>query len=75
MTDSFARAERDWLAPPEPDGTAVYECCLCGEPICGGEEYLETEGGRLCPECLDSVTIREFAGTILKMTTNIAYTD
>ena len=42
---SFTRAESDWLRPPEYDDRAVYECCLCGEGICAGEEYLETGEG------------------------------
>lgn len=75
MKDIFARAEGNWLTPPEKEPETVYECCLCGEAICAGEEYLDTGEGVLCPDCLDAVTIREFATAVLKMTTNIAYTD
>lgn len=42
MRDRFARAEGNWLTPPEKEPETVYECCLCGEAICAGEEYLET---------------------------------
>lgn len=71
----MARAETAWLRPPEPAGRAVASCCLCGEDICSGEEYLETELGRLCLACLEELTVREFAGTVLGLTTTIAYTD
>ena len=66
---SFTRAESDWLRPPEYDDRAVYECCLCGEGICAGEEYLETGEGMVCPTCLDDLTVREFASTVLRLTT------
>lgn len=73
--DKFARAEAAWLTPPEQIPEIIYECCLCGAEICSGEEYLETCEGMLCPECLDSVTIREFARTVLGTTTTTAYKD
>lgn len=73
--DKLARAERAWLCPPEQTLQVVYECCLCGEEICVSEEFLETCEGMLCRACLDSATVREFAGTVLGLTTNIAYTD
>ncbi|WP_293720141.1 hypothetical protein [uncultured Phascolarctobacterium sp.] len=72
---SFARAEADWLRPPEKDYGAVYDCCLCGETICTGEEYLETCAGMVCSCCLDGLTAREFACALLGSTTTIAYTD
>ena len=65
---SFTRAESDWLRPPEYDDRAVYECCLCGEGIWPGE-------GMVCPTCLDDLTVREFASTVLRLTTTIACTD
>ncbi|WP_293726112.1 hypothetical protein [uncultured Phascolarctobacterium sp.] len=73
--EAFNRAERDWLSPPEPPDVAVYECCLCGEGICVGEEFLELCEGMVCPACLDAVTVREFAAAVWGSTTNTAYTD
>lgn len=72
---SFARAEAAWLRPPEVNCRAVYNCCLCGEVICAGGEYLETCEGMVCPACLDGLTAREFACTFLGLATTIAYTD
>lgn len=48
------RTPDDWslperlLEPPEP---RFHECEECGEPLCGGAQYITWNGERLCMKC------------------------
>ena len=37
--------------PNAPEPKPVERCCLCGEGICEGDEYLNTKDGCECKDC------------------------
>lgn len=46
--------------PYEPEPKAVYQCCVCGEPICDGDKYIDGIKGCVCEECVQNLSIDEF---------------
>ena len=46
--------------PYEPEPKAVYQCCVCGEPICDGDKYIDGIKGCVCEECVQDLSIDEF---------------
>lgn len=46
--------------PYEPEPKEIYECCVCGEPICDGDKYIDGIKGCVCEECVQDLSIDEF---------------
>ena len=46
--------------PNAPEPKPVEMCCLCGEGICEGDEYLNTTDGCVCKGCLEDFSIDQW---------------
>jgi len=44
---------------PNATDEGVYKCEWCGNPICDGDQYLETVKGKICSWCIEDMTSRE----------------
>lgn len=50
----------DFRCPNAPDPVAVKICSRCADGIMEGDEYLESDEGPICGECLSDMTVREY---------------
>jgi len=58
MMNNFARAEEEYLTPPEE--TVVYQCKQCGCDICMDEDYLEYDTETFCDsDCMVSYLLEQ----------------
>ena len=46
--------------PNAPEPKPVERCCLCGEGIYEGDEYLNTTDGCVCKDCLENFSIDQW---------------
>ena len=46
--------------PNAPEPKPVERCCLCGEGIYEGDEYLITTDGCVCKDCLEDFSINQW---------------
>lgn len=46
--------------PNAPEPVPVLECVMCHEGIIDGEEYLETEKGPMCRDCIEELSVTDF---------------
>lgn len=46
--------------PNAPEPKPVKRCCLCGEGIYEGDEYLITTDGCVCKDCLGDFSINQW---------------
>ena len=46
--------------PNAPESKPVKRCCLCGEGIYEGDEYLITTDGCVCKDCLEDFSINQW---------------
>lgn len=46
--------------PNAPEPKPVKRCCLCGEGIYEGDEYLITTDGCVCKDCLEDFSINQW---------------
>lgn len=46
--------------PNASDQVAVKTCSRCTEGIWEGEEYMDSDNGPICEECLAEMTVKEY---------------
>lgn len=46
--------------PNAKEPVPVLECAMCHEGIFEGEEYLETEDGPMCKDCVEGLSVADF---------------
>lgn len=46
--------------PNAPEPVAVKICSRCSAGILEGEEYLDSDNGSICEECLSDMTTKEY---------------
>lgn len=59
LCEFCGRIPHDPRCPNAPDPVPVLTCCLCGEGILEGGEYLDSAKGPVCMDCLEDMTMRE----------------
>ncbi len=46
--------------PNAAEEAAVETCCRCHDGILEGEEYLDSDEGPICENCLSDMTLKEY---------------
>ncbi len=46
--------------PNAAEETAIKICCRCRGGILEGEEYLDSDEGPICEDCLSDMTLKEY---------------